>query len=461
MAQTQSYGHVQERSDDTAVSMASSLMRAAQTASSWVELYRPYKEDHESAVQALKRMLSINSQKSFISTHSALAVEEDNAMYDEEVIVKQIGAGVCAEVFTKVGSGRVMKRQLNATSKDLQIDCKMHVEVLAAFQVQIGKTVQVFVPAVHDFITTQNTKWWQTDGASLPPTPERRPVLITERIYPLPQIIRLHLIETFCDPKQKLEAIQNPDNQDALARVYLGMRSARGVYPPDFSLRNFQLDVEKLDFLGASVLNLAGLMGEAMAIIHWQARIDGRDIEFVLGSAPATTERKIWTSNDLDTELVHTAQRRLVKLWVLDFNQCSELKKGAAGVEQAAAALVENDPYFPKSNSKQNPQLWEAFETKYLARAEQIFAKLSEDLTEEAKRRPAAFIARVKEKHKEKFPAGSGDITTPPPGPSKPRPPPPPGGSQSRPGSRRKRGGGRGGGSRSSIDLDALAQTLP
>lgn len=49
-----------------------------------------------------------------------------------------------------------------------------------------------------------------------------------------------------------------------------------------------------IDHLRLPKMDFAKLLGQTLAVIHWEAKVDGCDIEFVLGSAPAGIV-KSWT----------------------------------------------------------------------------------------------------------------------------------------------------------------------
>jgi hypothetical protein len=115
------------------------------------------------------------------------------------------------------------------------------------------------------------------------PLPSR--AILSERILPLPKITCQALIDHFC-PADQQEAVSNNDaNRDCLARVYLGRRSDSKP-SANFTLRNFNLHLDQMLSVDAPVFKYAKMIAEALAVIHWQANVDGFDIEFDLGSEP-------------------------------------------------------------------------------------------------------------------------------------------------------------------------------
>jgi len=43
---------------------------------------------------------------------------------------------------------------------------------------------------------------------------------------------------------------------------------------------------DRIQAIGLDSFDLAFKMAKALAVLHWNTKIDGNDIEFVLGSAP-------------------------------------------------------------------------------------------------------------------------------------------------------------------------------
>ena len=180
----------------------------------------------------------------------------------------------------------------------------------------------------------------------------------------------------YCPPDLQPAAAVDPSNRDCLARIYLGKRRPQNApLAPNFSLRNFNLCLDQMLSLKLPVNYYASAMGEALAVIHWQANVDGYDIEFVLGSGevpvnPPDKPVKVcvlseitngWahtihaTSTPLDTTMPAEVKARKLQttMWVLDFNLCSRWNEPIGWqqpdvlIEQLVLAFFENDPYYP------------------------------------------------------------------------------------------------------------------
>ena len=102
--------------------------------------------------------------------------------------------------------------------------------------------------------------------------------------------------------------------------------------------------------LDLSLEPIARELGRAFAVIHWEACVDGRDIEFVFGGprSEASTSSVTCTT----------------QIWVLDFNQCSEVTVTSAGVDKCIDACLCNDPYYPRPHKQ--PDLWLQFAGAYI-----------------------------------------------------------------------------------------------
>lgn len=162
--------------------------------------------------------------------------------------------------------------------------------------------------------------------------------MITEHIFPLPIVARQALIDRYCPLDIKATVSSDPTNRDCLARLYLGSRRQQPkLLSPNFTLRNFNLHLDQMLELGLPVLLFASTMGEALAIIHWAAHVDGYDIEFVLGSErdkctgdsediavslQLTPEQVLLMSSHegLDARMTKNVKQGTTRMWVLDFN---------------------------------------------------------------------------------------------------------------------------------------------
>ncbi|KAK7455039.1 hypothetical protein Landi51_03248 [Colletotrichum acutatum] len=203
----------------------------------------------------------------------------------------------------------------------------------------------------------------------------------------------------------KADASNNPANKHCLIRIYLGRRRMNQRVENKFSLRNFELTLDKMEILGVDPQQYVQPMAEALAVMHWAAQIDGADVEFVLGSSP---ERRISAqtldSIDLEGDIITTWNmdesksssinflRRSVSIFLLDFNQCRRMPPTPKGIDDAVKAFWENDPYYPRPGYKEGTQewmLWEQFKSDYLVKSYKIL--------DDSATMPAEFLRRVEE----------------------------------------------------------------
>ena len=146
------------------------------------------------------------------------------------------------------------------------------------------------------------------------------------------------------------------------------------------------MHIDQMEKLGLEVDELAAMMADALAVLHWEAKIDADDVELVLGSAPtnlynqvpkfAELERLPANSN-VGVPPRHNFQKRSVHLWLLDFNMCSKITLDDLGVKKAVKAFYRNDPYFPRplAENRNDKRLWELFSERYMATSKLILDK--------------------------------------------------------------------------------------
>ncbi|KAK0612580.1 hypothetical protein B0T17DRAFT_511761 [Bombardia bombarda] len=294
----------------------------------------------------------------------------------QEII--EIGKGLQGAVFEQVGKSLAMKKEQsnNATLRtNLLHEASLHRSVYNAFakyDVVIGSEVKV--PQLFRIILDTDTFW--DENLSKFPTEYRQPgtMVQMERILPLPKIIRRSLIVQFypnngvpLDANSVDEILNETANKHCLARTYLGRKTGPISSSRGFSLRNIPLYLDAMLKLELDVKGLATAMGEAFAIMHWGAGVNGDDVEFVLGTSALKDESQ---GGALDF------QHRAVGFYLLDFGQCDAVdleEDEKDDVYQAfKGAMVTGDnqlfiPHFQRSRD-----VFESFRDGYIAAAEVI-----------------------------------------------------------------------------------------
>ncbi|KAH6635154.1 hypothetical protein B0J18DRAFT_39470 [Chaetomium sp. MPI-SDFR-AT-0129] len=136
-----------------------------------------------------------------------------------------------------------------------------------------------------------------------------------------------------------------------------------------FSLRNFKLHLNHMIELKLDVKTLARRMGIALAVLHWAAKTDARDVEFVLGSST--------NKDNTGVEEPEGYFDHITELFVLDFNQVRAITMDDDGVALAVEAWRLNDPYYPRplGNTGVERFTWRTFVVASLAASREILGQ--------------------------------------------------------------------------------------
>ena len=118
-----------------------------------------------------------------------------------------------------------------------------------------------------------------------------------------------------------------------------------------------------------SIIDLAMEMAIGLATVHWQAQLDGMDMEFVLGSAASGDDDRPAGYADLsqpphDVDVVNF-KRRPIHMWILDFDKARKFEMSEKDVKtKLVPAFLGNDPYYPRPHMDE--ELWNCFRVAYL-----------------------------------------------------------------------------------------------
>ncbi|KAI6749620.1 hypothetical protein HG530_015034 [Fusarium avenaceum] len=312
-------------------------------------------------------MANQKSMAQFLSLGTAQTILEGSSQDRGLNDYQKIGFGQCGLIFHKNGVETVIKVARPFFQDSLYADSLAHRAVQAAFDKQPEAPI-CRLPKFHSY-HEETSVWWEDNKTLLaeqhPTFPLPSSVLISQYIPPLPQIVREALIKQYCPKIKYEEALRDPLNHHCLARVYLGRRRAPNQpLQTNFSLRNFNLHLDQMIEMQLPVVKYAEAIGEALAVLHWGACIDAYDVEFVLGS-----------------EVLSKAEAT-TRIWVVDFNLCSQFDKEAAidhptrVIDQLVDSFFENDPYYPRpgSNGEMEGQLWDTFKAAYILKAEAVLS---------------------------------------------------------------------------------------
>ncbi|KAL8820833.1 MAG: hypothetical protein Q9223_001025 [Gallowayella weberi] len=336
----------------------------------------------EGPSESLGRYLS---GRSIISPTSSFAERLNRAMNEGHDYI-EIGLGTCGSVFELPGTEIAVKK--GKDTKALWNDFKLTSAVYAAFR-NVKNALQDSFPEHTIPKVPQCTTFLrpQTLAVKRFPVPHREPGagIFMDRIPPLPEVIREHLINEYFDPETIDEAQNNEGNKACLVRVYLGEREPvkkLGEPKPDKifydSLRNFPLRLNMMEDLDINVQALADEIAIALAVIHWQAQVDAMDAEFVLGSScNKPDEPRTWMPPDDEEEPydVHVLDfaTRSIHLWVLDFDKAKKIEPTKNAIhENLVPSFIGNDPYYPRPDIDYD--LWVRFGNTYI-KASRIILK--------------------------------------------------------------------------------------
>ncbi|KAJ9160858.1 Pre-mRNA splicing factor ATP-dependent RNA helicase PRP43 [Coniochaeta hoffmannii] len=355
-------------------------------------------------------MLSLHS---VVSTTSSAAQRHTQAQEQGVKAFTKIGAGACGAVFAQDGQSLVIKLA-KGDSKALWNDYTMHANIASKFARYVIDEVRV--PACYFFVPPETTSYFDS-YPNLVQAAEQlvnfpTAALVSERILPLPHGTRISLIEKYCSPRNRQNALADRANKDCLVRLYLGSMQGKtgGMF---FSLRNFKLHLNHMVDLGLDVEALARRMGTSFALMHWAAKTDGRDVEFVLGSSAKKTPVGLPVDEIMALqEPTYTGPpscvnedffTRTTEMWLLDFNQVQTITLDDAGVAMAVEAVKLNDPYVPKPLRKSTVErrIWKAFVISYLHASDIVLEE--EGTGRELLELPRKFIAGITELERERI----------------------------------------------------------
>ena len=259
------------------------------------------------------------------------------------------------------------------------------------------------VPECSDFMLP-DSEYWETNLARFPTTHrEAGAAFHLMRIRPLSKPTRDALIDIFFadDKGVKEKAKQADENKACLVRVYLGENEKEeALYD---SLRNFPLYLNMMEDLALDTSSLVGRVAIALAIMHWQAKVDAMDTEFVLGSSVETLpeRQRAYAAEEDSTVLPAPCEvrrldikKRSTHFWILDFDKASPIELTANDVvKKLVPAFLGNDPYHPRPDVDE--VLWELFSKTYLKASRLILENRQE--TQLVMGLPKLFLEKVVE----------------------------------------------------------------
>jgi hypothetical protein len=355
-------------------------------------------DDPTDVNKALHHALSLGSQ----ATASGSSPQDSNSK-----AFRKIGAGACGSILAQDGKPYVFKLAKSPDPTELWNDYVQHDTIARAFQRH--NLTDVGITSCYFFVPRDRRPFWVKQKALLDVAQDvcNLPTagLVTERIPPLPYKTRELLIDKYCAPRIQAAARADIANKDCLVRVYLGSTQGK-TGQMFFSLRNFKLHLNHMLEIQLNAEDLARRMARALAVMHWGAKTDARDVEFVLGSSTTKTvaQRPI-PVHDLEpctytgppTNKIENFFCRDTELFVLDFNQVRDITMDDEGVAMAVESWQLNDPYYPKPlrQTEAEREIWEAFVDSYLSTSEGVLSNVSEGCGDMVLGLPRKFIMGI------------------------------------------------------------------
>ncbi|KAF5647483.1 triacylglycerol lipase II precursor [Fusarium sp. NRRL 25303] len=311
-------------------------------------------------------------------------IEVDNWRAGEKLL--RIGTGCCGSVWADADSSKdngtpsCIKREDGDPHRSITNEHFIHQLVVQSLQLNPQHARNFRIPLCRGFLKKDDEDW----SLVLPRLPSgSKPcnALLSEKVHPLSEDVRKLLVSKFARGGSDQDAIINDKrNEHCLIRPYLGRRKKgwgdtnRSTF---FSLRNFPLHLDRMIELGLDVQSYAKVMAEGLAFLHWVARIDANDVEFVLARSRSTSHSH--PNSPFDKTLFGTHS-----MWIIDFDCCNPVTMDDNGAANAAECFWRNDPYYPRpgSTDTSDQELWCAFKDHYLEKRLQhpMFAAYLEKL---------------------------------------------------------------------------------
>lgn len=341
----------------------------------------------ENPSEVLRRGLSVRSVFSKSSSFAEAMNHAKGRATKEVSEYRVIGIGTCGTVFEIPGTEFAIKKgsDTEAMWKDFLLTNRVHnaiADTREVLQDAFPETTIPKTPRCDEFYLPGQKQYWAANLKQFPMSHrEIGAAFKVDRIPSLSKSIREALIAKYFDESDEIqeEAKNDGENKHCLIRVYLGENETERQQSTCYdSLFNFPMRLNMIEDLDMDQFALATEMAIALAVIHWQAQVDGMDTEFVLGSAAVETPRRAYTIEPCISVLPPPEDvnqldftNRSVHLWVLDFDKASPITLTTTDVDtKLVPAFLGNDPYYPRPDV--DAELWEEFCTAYLKASQLI-----------------------------------------------------------------------------------------
>ncbi|CVK96468.1 uncharacterized protein FPRN_12421 [Fusarium proliferatum] len=309
----------------------------------------------------------------------ATGVSHDLTTQSSPEKLLRIGTGCCGSVWADADSSKdngtpsCIKREDGDPHRSITNEHFVHQLVVQSLQLNPQHARNFRIPLCRGFLK-KDDEGWSLVLPRLPPGSKPRNALLSEKVQPLSEDVRKLLVSEFARGGSDQDAIINDKkNEHCLIRPYLGRRKKdwgdtnRSTF---FSLRNLPLHLDRMIELGLDVQSYAKVMAEGLAFLHWVARIDANDVEFVLARSRSTSHSHPNSPFDINIFGTHS-------MWIKDFDCCNPVTMDENGAATAAECFWQNDPYYPRpgSTDTSDQELWCAFKDHFLEVSGEILKK--------------------------------------------------------------------------------------
>lgn len=232
--------------------------------------------------------------------------------------------------------------------------------------------------------------------------------LVFDRIAPVSEGYRRHLISRYVDPKLQPEALAHPKNQYGLLMLYLGTKHGRPATDPKVGNRPLSFPQLLGEIGREGVVELAETMAATLAVLHWSAHLDGQHVRFVAGHQPSRHHRTVYLSH---IQRLHpfspdgeTVASRLVANFLANKSWPRPVVSTAEASEEGVGMVVDEEEEERDDEGKDDAkrdglafrrEVWRAFRSLYLDMAAYVIYRDKDVLGEEYVRRarlPALLI---------------------------------------------------------------------
>jgi hypothetical protein len=328
-----------------------------------------------------------------------------------------IGRGTCGTVYALPGTSRALKIGSAAHRGiwwDFHATKAAHVaavstEIASKIRQDLFKGLCIpIVPRAFEFLPENDVAW--PGLHSRLPKDEKMPRtgFVMERIPSVSREVRQALIKRFFHSERRDAALRTASETACLVRPYFGTNTPCHVEYD--SLWNFELHLDQMRQLDLDIDRLVQEIAIGLAIVHWQACLDGRDIEFVLG-APAETPLPPSRPENIDSSFepasdsdIAFEKERASQMWILDFDKTRRFSLEDPESEILAKlipAVHGNDPYYP--NPTIDREVWELFALAYVRTTQYILCQREAEgsLRRRLLGLPIKFVDELKRKFEE------------------------------------------------------------